>query len=64
MLTDEPCTLKAVENLKHRSVWHEKGKRFEGCWAPHPGVGLVVSYWSDKTVAIIPIDAFVKVTGI
>ena len=62
VVTDEACQLKEVTNLKYRAVWHEKGKTFEGCYAVHP-YGLVVAYFDDKTVAVMPLDAFVKVTG-
>lgn len=62
VVTDEECQLKEVTNLKYRVVWHEKGKVYEGCYAVHP-YGLVVAYFSDKTVAVMPLDAFTKVTG-
>jgi hypothetical protein len=62
-LTDEPCTLEAVTNLKYRATWVEKEKTFEGCWAPHRELGVVIAYFDDKTVAIIPVQAFVKVVG-
>lgn len=64
VLTDEPCKLSAVSNLKYRAVWHEKGQAHEGCWAPRPDMGVVMSYWADKTVTAIPIHTFVKVTGV
>jgi hypothetical protein len=63
VLTDEPCKLKQVTNLKYRATWSEKGKVFEGCYAVHP-YGVVVGYFSDGAVALIPLDAFAKVTGV
>jgi hypothetical protein len=51
VLYDEPCALLAVTNLKLRAVWIEDGKEYEGCWGAPPGV--VMAYFSDKTVAAI-----------
>ena len=62
VLTDEPCALKEVTNLKYRATWTEKGKVFQGCYAVHP-FGVVVAYFTDGAVALMPIDAFTKVTG-
>ena len=62
ILTDEPCKLKEVTNLKFRATWSEKGKKYEGCYAVHP-YGLIVAYFSDGAVAIMPMDAFTKVNG-
>jgi hypothetical protein len=62
-LTDEPCALDAVSNLKYRATWVEKEKTFEGCWAPHREMGVVIAYFDDKTVALIPVQAFQKVIG-
>jgi hypothetical protein len=62
-LTDEPCALDAVSNLKYRATWVEKDKTFEGCWAPHREMGAVIAYFDDKTIALIPVQAFVKVVG-
>lgn len=64
VLTDEDCKLDAVKNLKYRATWTEKGKEFEGCWSARVDAGVVMAYWADKTVVVIPIQAFEKVTGI
>lgn len=63
VLTDEPCTLKAVSNLPFRATWTEKEKVYEGCWSPRPDEGYVVGYFEDLTVALIPIQAFKKLVG-
>lgn len=63
VLTDEPCALDAVTNLKYRATWTEKGKTFEGCWAPRTDMGVVIAYWSDKTAVAMPIQAFTRVSG-
>ena len=61
-LYDEPCTLKRdIVNLPYRATWEEKGKTFEGCFGARPDMGLVVVYFNDKTVGVIPLDALVKV---
>lgn len=64
-LTDEPCTIRAVSNLRYRATWEEKGKVFEGCWSANPRVGVVSAYFvEDRTVVAIPIPMFERVTGI
>jgi hypothetical protein len=64
-LFEEPCQLKEyVTNLPYRATWTEKGKTFEGCFVPYPNVGLVTAYFSDRTVALIPIDIFKKAVSI
>jgi hypothetical protein len=64
VLTDEPCEVKAVSNLPYKAVWTEKGKDFTGCWAPRPNEGIVMGYFAeDRTVVVIPIQAFKRVTG-
>lgn len=63
-LHNEPCEMKAIENLKMKATWQEKGKTFNGCWGAHPQYGLVMFYWEDKTVVILPGDAFAPVTGV
>jgi len=64
VLTDEPCRLAAVTNLKHRATWTDKeGKVFEGCWSQHPEFPIVIAYFDDKTVAIFPVEIFERVRG-
>ena len=62
LLTDEPCALPAVANLKNRATWTEAGKVTEGCWAA--GRGLVMLYFADKTVVAVPAQAFSRTTGV
>lgn len=59
VLTDEPCAVAAVTNLPKRATWEEKGKTIEGCYTVSDG--LVVSYWADRTVSVIPAQVFVRV---
>ena len=59
----EPCKLPAVSNLPVRATWVESGKTYEGCAAPNPPLGIVIFYFEDKTVAVVPLQLFVPMTG-
>ena len=63
-LTDEDCKLTAVSNLKKRATWEEKGKTFEGCWGGHPAFPIVMGYFSDRSVVVLPVEAFAAVSGV
>lgn len=63
VLTDDDCRLPAVENLKKRAFWHEKGKVYEGCFAAHPQFPIIMAYFADKTVVVLPVEMFVPVRG-
>ncbi len=63
-LTDQPCKLPAVSNLKFEAIWTEKGKSYKGCYGGHPQLPVVVLYFEDKTVVVLPVDLFVKVIGV
>jgi hypothetical protein len=57
LLTDEPCKLDAVTNLKYRAIWQEQGKpALEGCYGRSGFV--IVIYFSDKTVVPALIQQF------
>ena len=65
VLHSDKCELAEVSNLPFKATWEEKGVTFTGCWAPNPDVGIVVGYFKeDRSVAIIPIQVFKKVTGV
>lgn len=57
-LTDEPCALDGVSNLKLRAVWQEAKGSFEGCWGSQLEGNLVVLYFSDKSVMGVPGPVF------
>jgi len=62
-LYDEPCVLTdAVVNLPNRATWDEDGKHYEGCFGFAPG-DVVMAYFDDKTVAVVPKSAFRVVTS-
>jgi hypothetical protein len=63
-LTDEPCALKGqISNLPMRAIWVEKDKTYEGCWGARQNIGMVLAYFDDHTVALIPMQVFVRVVG-
>ena len=60
----EVCTLKAVVvNLPRRVTWTEGDKVYEGCAQYRPDYQLVILYFEDKTIGLIPAAAFKQVTG-
>lgn len=64
VLTDEDCKLPQVSNLTKRATWTEDGKTFEGCYGGHPMFPIVMAYFSDKSVVALPVEMFVRVTGV
>lgn len=63
-LFDDPCKLtKHVTNLPYRATWTENGKTSEGC-AGVRGPVVVLFFESDKTVGVIPSQAFSPVSGV
>lgn len=65
VLHTDKCALNEVSNLPFKAVWHENGKQVEGCWAPHPPLGIVAMFFAaDKSVGIAPMSAFRKVVSI
>jgi hypothetical protein len=62
-LTDEPCAVKEIANLPYRATWVEKDKTFQWCWGPYRELSIVLAYFDDRTIAVIPVQAFVKVVG-
>jgi len=63
VLHDDKCQLPEVSNLPFRAEWTEKGTTYEGCWSPpHPNVGVVMAYFTDKTVVGLPAQMFKALT--
>lgn len=58
----EKCALQEVTNLPLRAVWTEGAKVIEGCFGMSP-FGLIVFYFTDKTVFAMPPDMFKKVVA-
>ncbi len=61
----EECELKdTVSNLPNRATWTQQGKTFEGCVGVQPAAGVAMFYFrEDKTVAVVPLQAFARATG-
>lgn len=59
----EKCQLKTVENLPKRATWTEKGKTTEGCAGYVQEMEVVLFYWADRTVSVLPAPVFTKVVG-
>lgn len=59
---NDKCALPEVENLPTRITWDEKGKITEGCYGIKHGI--VIFYFADKTVGIIPAQIFERVIGV
>jgi hypothetical protein len=65
VLFDDKCALPEVSNLPFKAEWTENGKTTQGCWSPpHPQVGVVLAYFTDKTVVGLPAQMFKKVVGV
>lgn len=62
-LFKDDCTLKEISNLRFHAEWAEHGKVTQGCWSLHP-VGLVLMYFADKTMMILPAQEFEVVSTI
>jgi hypothetical protein len=61
VLHDDKCAVGAVVNLPYKATWEEKGKVFQGCWGARPDAGIVMFYFDDKTVGIIPMQELTAV---
>lgn len=60
----EDCARKdVVTNLPKRATWAEDGKTYEGCVGIQPEAGVAMFWFDDRTVAIVPLQAFVRVVG-
>lgn len=60
----EDCALtNVVENLTKRATWTENGKTLEGCAGIFPQVGMVLFYFTDKTMFPVPMQIFSRVSN-
>lgn len=60
---DEDCRLDAIKNLKWKAVWFENGKEIEGCAGAKDEYEVVIIYFADKTIAVIPMFAFRRLSS-
>lgn len=63
ILYKEECKEDGVTNLKRRATWEENGKVTEGCWGAVSQFGIVLMWFADKTVTLLPAPFFEKVSG-
>ena len=60
----ESCALtETVTNLPNRATWTENGKTIEGCAQAFPQSGIAAFYFTDKSIAIVPLQMFQRVLG-
>ena len=62
-LYNEPCKLAAVD-LPHRATWVSEGKAFAGCAGLHAAFPIVVLYFADRSIAIVPVAVFAPLSGV
>jgi hypothetical protein len=70
-LTDEPCGLKAITNAPKRVTWLEpNGRMSEGCYGiytlrfPHGNIDIIIGYFDDLTLQVLPLSVFSVVRAI
>ena len=63
-LYSDKCELKEVSNLPFKATWQEKGQVFQGCFGINGEAGVVMFYFTDKTVAAAPVGMFKPVQGV
>jgi hypothetical protein len=64
MLFDDPCALEQVGGRPYRRAqWIEGGAITEGCWGavPLPGQPVVMFWFADRTLAVLPAGLFQRV---
>lgn len=61
---NEKCTHQdAITNLPMRATWEENGKVYDGCVGAIPQLGVAMFWFTDKTMAVVPIEMFAKLTN-
>jgi hypothetical protein len=64
VLYDDKCDLTdQITNLPYKATWTEKGKTYRGCWGARPDAGVVMAYFEDKTIGLIPMQGLTPVRG-
>lgn len=59
VLYDEPCAFAHVLSQGRRASWKEpQGKSYEGCWIPDAQFPLIVMWFEDKTLVLVPRQQF------
>lgn len=61
---NEPCTHQdSITNAPVRATWKEGDKVFDGCAGVVSQIGMAYFWFTDKTVAVVPLQMFSKLTG-
>ena len=63
-LYTDKCELKEVSNLPYKATWQEGAKVFQGCFGINGEAGVVMFYFTDKSVAAAPVGMFKPVQGV
>ena len=53
-----------VTNLPKRATWKEGDKVYDGCAGAIPELGVAMFWFTDRTMAVVPLQMFAKVTGV
>ena len=61
---DEKCTHPEASNLPLRATWSQDGKVFDGCAGAFTDFGVVAFWFDDKTVAVVPVQVFKRMTSV
>lgn len=66
LLFDDPCALEQVAGKQYRRAqWIEGGAIIEGCWGavPLPNGPVVMFWFTDRTMAVLPAQLFQRVAN-
>ena len=65
VLHDTDCMMTtSITNLPKYAEWLEGSKKVKGCWAVDSNLGMVIIYFADKTVVVLPAQIFEAVTEV
>lgn len=63
-LYDDPCALThVIRGLPLKATWQEKGVTHQGCYSLGYENTLVVMYFSDLTIVLVPVQMFKPAQG-
>ena len=63
-LHTDPCEqASSITNLPFKAVWVEGQTTFQGCYQAVPELSLVVLWFEDRSVVLLPISALRKVSN-
>lgn len=59
----DKCGLNEITNLPLKAIWYQDGKEIEGCVGARDDLGVAVAYFADKTIAVLPLFVFRRLTS-